>query len=1498
MCKKWKRKIAGLISVLMLLNICICGNVYAADGTSDQSIQDSSSDVDESDLNINSSDDSEFMMQNLINYVTVDAPYLQTPSSQNIVVSYGDGSENITDAVLTYQKDDGSVFEMQLSKKDSELFLFKQEFSSDQTGVYELKDFKFMQDGIWQDIHLSDIGIQSMFGVNEEYPGYGNTSENTSGITAADIDLSVVDVKANNVENAEEDIPTAIAETENDVEGALKSRAIDKKEGDLTVVLDPGHGGTDGGATANGLVEKELTLKIAKYCKDELEKYNGVQVYMTRSDDTYLGIGERVDKAKELGADVLVSIHINSATPAANGAEVYYPNENYNPSVHKPGQDLAQQIQNQLVSLGLTDRGIKVRNTQVDVYPDGSKQDYYGIIRYAKEYGFPGIIVEHAFISNPDDAAKLADDNFLKKMGIADATGIAKTYGLSEGPVVNIGQKNDFNGSMEINISGVGSNGKVKIWHEETGKSKEYVIESGQKSINFNVADYNGLRGTYYIEAFNSAGQSLYKQSFYMSKDPSCSINVELDKYEKQYTVKVDFADMPSEVANVQVPVWVKGDQSDIRWINATQTATGKWQAVVNINDFKESGVYNVNVYATLNSGLQVGLAGTTFEVSAPSMSGRIENYNAKEGTFDVIIDHISSASGIASIQVPVWCASDQSDIKWYDAQLQNNGSYKVTVSTANHKYDTGKYKINVYLTAGNGICVGKDLGIQNVSGVSSDITVKDIKGTETQYRIQADNVGILGKIKGVSFAVWSKEGDQDDLVWYAGEKASTDKWQTYVDIRDHKTAGIYEADVYVTLADGQTKGLGSTTFEVTEPSISAKIQNYKTKEGTFDVIVNISNVPSGINEVQVPVWCAKDQSDILWYEAKKQEDGSYKAKVSIANHNFATGIYQAHVYTTTGNGITKGIVAGTQEVFLPNMEFRSEDINGDQTVYKLQANNVNLIGFLKNVMFAVWSTEGGQDDLVWYTGYRNSDGNWETNVKIKDHKSSGKYEVGIYAVLADGTMRGLKSMTFNVDAPTFDVSIQNYQVNKGTFDVIVNNIHSASGVDKIQVPVWCSADQSNIRWYEAQRQSDGSYKAQISMVNHKYATGTYQVHVYLTTGNGITKGIVTDGQKVTLPKMELLAQDVDGTETTFKLQATNIDLLGVIKNVMFATWSTEGGQDDLVWYTGHRNSDGNWEADVNISNHKTVGRYESDVYAVLADGSMKGIGALTFNVVGVSLPSDISIQDYDNETGRFTLVIPEITCPSGIDKLQVSVWCSEDKSDIRWYDVVKQNNGSYKVTVDPIYHDYHSGLYKISVYATAKNGIEINLGSASQMVSAPDYYTIMGDSTVTVSQMVKYFNNSGHSYPSAVMKIGGAPTIEEFCLIYLQEAQAEGVRVEVAFAQAMKETGWLQYGGIVRPEQFNFAGIGALDGNVNGECATFPDVRTGIRAHIQHLKAYASKAALVNAQVDPRFQLVKRGSAPYVEWLGIHENPNGCGWASVPYYGYGIVDMIRDLKK
>ena len=221
---------------------------------------------------------------------------------------------------------------------------------------------------------------------------------------------------------------------------------------------------------------------------------------------------------------------------------------------------------------------------------------------------------------------------------------------------------------------------------------------------------------------------------------------------------------------------------------------------------------------------------------------------------------------------------------------------------------------------------------------------------------------------------------------------------------------------------------------------------------------------------------------------------------------------------------------------------------------------------------------------------------------------------------------------------------------------------------------------------------------------------------------------------------------------------------------------------------------------------------------------------------------------------------------------------------------------GWQKINGKTYYFDAEGAMATGTVTISGKKYEFNSSGVLKEETKNEGLYQITGTSSVTVSQMVKYYNTySSIAYPSAALTKGGATNIETFCKIIKEEADAENMKADVVFIQAMLETGYLKFGGDVKISQFNFAGLGATGNGVAGN--SFKDVRTGIRAQVQHLKAYANKEALKNTCVDVRFSYVTRGSAPYVEWLGIQENPNGGGWAASKNYGNDLLGLINKLK-
>lgn len=250
----------------------------------------------------------------------------------------------------------------------------------------------------------------------------------------------------------------------------------------IVIALDPGHGGSDPGASANGLVEKDLTLAVGRALKAELETYQGVRVHMTREDDSRPSenisqdLSARVASSVAAGASALVSLHFNSGSAGANGAEVWYPNaSSYNYSTHTQGAALATAIQNQLTSLGLADRGTKTRDNPYYDYPDGSTGDYYAISRHARLSNLTGIIVEHAFLTSASDAARLREPGFVQSLAMADAAGIAQALGLSKGTWHNEGGRWRFGADGKY-LTGWFSVGGVWYW----GDSEGYTVTGWQ----------------------------------------------------------------------------------------------------------------------------------------------------------------------------------------------------------------------------------------------------------------------------------------------------------------------------------------------------------------------------------------------------------------------------------------------------------------------------------------------------------------------------------------------------------------------------------------------------------------------------------------------------------------------------------------------------------------------------------------------------------------------------------------------------------------------------------------------------------------------------------------------------------------------------------------------------------------------------------------------------------------------------------------------------------
>lgn len=454
MCKRLKPVLALVLSLFM--SVSTLSNTYTAfaddditqeetveetnteetntedETTSEENVEDATSTEenvvsDEENINV----EEQMGDSNMMEYFLVDSPVVSSQETENFVLSLNN-IEGYSNFKITIQKEDGTTFDLESSETVGNLVKFSNVFSN--KGEYQVTSLHYVYNGQTYFLNFSDLEMDIKFGVDQEYVGYDETLPDLTEDTI----LSEGVIQVTDVNKAEEEIANGMASEASIMSIDEFSRAA---TGGMTICLDPGHGGSDSGANAFGQKESALTLKIANYCKEELEKYD-VNVVMTRTSDTRPSenvaqdLIERVKTAKKAGASYIISIHLNSAAnTSAHGAEVYFPNTSGNASLSSNGQAMAKAIQSQLVALGLYDRGIKIRNYMdgsTSSNPNSSDRDYYGIIRHAKEQNITGLIIEHCFLNNPAEYNKyLSSDAKLRQLGVADAKGIVSALGLS-----------------------------------------------------------------------------------------------------------------------------------------------------------------------------------------------------------------------------------------------------------------------------------------------------------------------------------------------------------------------------------------------------------------------------------------------------------------------------------------------------------------------------------------------------------------------------------------------------------------------------------------------------------------------------------------------------------------------------------------------------------------------------------------------------------------------------------------------------------------------------------------------------------------------------------------------------------------------------------------------------------------------------------------------------------------------------------------------------------
>ncbi len=522
------------------------------------------------------------------------------------------------------------------------------------------------------------------------------------------------------------------------------------------------------------------------------------------------------------------------------------------------------------------------------------------------------------------------------------------------------------------------------------------------------------------------------------SSEPGISYEGFSSDYRK-YTIELENVTL-RDGDRIIVPVWseAKG-QDDIRWNTAVVKADGTVKIELNISDYKSPGKFFADFYRVNTKGEYQFVFGTTFMVeTARSASVKLTKLNKRAGSATVRITDIDSPAGIQSVFVPTWSRNDQSNICWYAASQKKDGSYELTFKIADHMYDWANYYSDVYVTDNNGFrsFVGGTEADFTVTAQKPLVSVDEAGGTCT-VTISVDD--LPPGLSRMVVPVWSAEGGQDDLKWIDMTADNANNFSATFGTGFLKHSGTCFADVYAAAAGGGMIFMSGETFEVNGASAGSVKAAADQSSGRFTVTVSgINNLPKDASVI-VPVWCADDQSDIVWYTAAKK-GSSYVAEGNISNHKYSVGEYKVDVYSRSSymcfmGGTTMNFAASNGSFALTD-KYAGE--NGkEQTEYRGTLSGLLIPGGFTSVQAAVWSDKGGQDDITWYTMKKQSDGTLAFDLPIKNHKTAGAYYIHIYAVTKSGKYQFVSAYNdLFIDGVDFNaaVTVENADPETGTF--------------------------------------------------------------------------------------------------------------------------------------------------------------------------------------------------------------------------------------------------------------------------------------------------------------------------------------------------------------------------------------------------------------------------------------------------------------------------------
>ena len=308
-------------------------------------------------------------------------------------------------------------------------------------------------------------------------------------------------------------------------------------------------------------------------------------------------------------------------------------------------------------------------------------------------------------------------------------------------------------------------------------------------------------------------------------------------------------------------------------------------------------------------------------------------------------------------------------------------------------------------------------------------------------------------------------------------------------------------------------------------------------------------------------------------------------------------------------------------------------------------------------------------------------------------------------------------------------ISVINNDTMTGRFDVLISDVKAPNGVASVSVPIWSDVNgQDDLVWYVAAKQNDGTYKVSVKASDHKNSTGKYNIHLYYNQLNGKQIGVTATTTEVTVgkrpeelkPSGKLSIENKNDQTGTFDAVIRDVVAPNGLREILVPVWSAVRGQDDLIWHKAIRQNDGSYKVTIKASEHKnSVGDYFVHLYYQDASGNKQLISQTTTKVNIASPEGKVIIENNNKVTGTFDAVIRGLQTPTQVKEILVPVWSAvHGQDDLIWHKAIRQNDGSYRVTIKASDHKNSEGNYYVHAYYSDEQGNKIFISGTTTNVT------------------------------------------------------------------------------------------------------------------------------------------------------------------------------------